>query len=101
MVKYQTVCRTQPAKKTVCIIKAKDACEDYLEFLEKNLPEMSSTSDLVKFKIYRSVQSAANNRKKGNCPPYFKQNSRSYAYPKKGVIEWLRQKMMHQQAYAA
>lgn len=95
------MCRTQPVKKTVCITKAKDACDDYLEYLEKNLPEFCYTADLVKYGIFKSAQSAANNRKSGNCPPYFHQNSKVYAYPKKGVIEFMRQKMMHQQAYAA
>lgn len=67
-----------------------DGIAAYLQRLQSVLPELLSASDLVYHGIYSSEESAQRARRRGNCPPYVKLNSRVIRYPKAALIEWLR-----------
>lgn len=69
-------------------------CEEYLEHLELKLPDLCTVKDLIRVGIYRSNMVASNARKSGNCPAYFQHyKGGKVTYPRKGVIEWLREKI--------
>lgn len=65
------------------------ACHDYIAKLEKALPELASTSDLVKAGIYRNAQAAYTARRRKDCPAYMDLPCRGIVYPRKGVCEYL------------
>lgn len=67
-----------------------DYCEDFIEKCATTLPELCSTSDLIKVGIFSSDQTAAIARRKGATPPYFHMPSRNIVYPRAGVIAYLR-----------
>lgn len=66
------------------------ACDDFISLVENAIPDMATTSDLVRVGIYRSDQAACNARRIGKCPEYFKFNDKVVFYPKKAVIEFLK-----------
>lgn len=70
-----------------------NACEDYIEAINKVLPDICTTKDLIKIGIFKSDQAAAYARKEGLSPDYFKLPTKTIFYPKKGVIEFLRKSM--------
>ena len=62
------------------------ACEEYLDKLEKELPEMCQAKDLIKAKIFNSPTAASEARVTGNSPPFFQLGKRSRVmYPRGGV----------------
>jgi hypothetical protein len=67
-----------------------NALNQFIRKLEIELPEVCSTTDLMKFGIYNSPQSARLARKKKRGPAYI-QMGRKVIYPKQGVIEFLKQ----------
>jgi len=66
------------------------ACDDFIQKIDRVLPEMATTRDLIKAGIFRSDQGAAAARKAGNCPEFFRFNNKVILYPKSGVLEFLR-----------
>lgn len=68
------------------------ACEEYIAHLEKILPEMCRTKDLVKAGIFQTDNGASLARQRGDTPEFFRINARVVLYPKKGVIEFLKSK---------
>lgn len=67
------------------------ACEEFILKMEKELPELCSTKDLVALGIYRSAQTAFYSRIRGDGPSYFKLGTR-IMYLRASVIEWLKGK---------
>lgn len=67
-----------------------NGCDDFLIWLESQLPDVCSVSDLVKAKIFLSPQCASHARKAGKTPSYFKLGQR-IMYPRKAVIQWLQE----------
>lgn len=65
------------------------ACDDFILKMEKTLPDIVETHELVKVGVYPSLQSAYHARKSKNSPDYFSIGRRVF-YPKSGIIEWLR-----------
>lgn len=84
--------KCQPTRTKIIEKPKRSSLDEFIELLEKNLPEMPDTSDLIKFGIFPTANSAANNRRSGNCPEYIQINKRNFRYPKKSVIEWVRTK---------
>ena len=72
-----------------------NACDEYIEMAEKELPDIVTTKDLIKIGMYRSDQAASVARRKGKCPGYFQFNKRVVIYPKKGVIDYLKTVKSH------
>lgn len=66
-------------------------CDEFIEKMERILPEICETSDLIAVGIFRSIQSAFYARDHGDTPDYF-QLVRRIVYPKKAVIKWLKEK---------
>lgn len=64
------------------------ALDKYIEKIRKELPEVCSVHDLVKFGFFTSEQQAYNSRKNGNGPECFRVNGR-YRYLRDSVIEYL------------
>lgn len=93
MAKCQTLCKSHASKKTVCMQKEKYSCDDYIDYLDRVLPESCTAGDLIKHGIFKSHQSLANNRKNRNCPFFIKYNTKVFIYPKKGVLEYVREKI--------
>lgn len=69
-----------------------NACEEFLAVLEKTLPDMVTTEELVAHGIYTTRQSAMRARKANEGPLFYKINKKRIIYPKRGVIDFLREK---------
>ena len=63
-------------------------CEDFIEKLRRELPELCTTKDLIKFGIYKNCSTAFLGRKMGHITEYFRLSRRTIVYPKKAVIEF-------------
>ncbi len=66
------------------------ACEEFILHMEKTLPELASTQDLIRLGIFGSDQAACAARKRKNGPEFFQMNDRVIRYPRNGVIEYLK-----------
>lgn len=64
------------------------AIDEYIQKIEKELPDPALTSDLVRAGLYSSVQAAYYARKINRAPSHFEIGHRVF-YPKASVIEWL------------
>lgn len=64
--------------------------ENYLAKLEKDLPDLLKTTDLVKLGYIKYIQDVHALRHRGACPPYFRVGKRVF-YPKEGVIKWIKE----------
>lgn len=64
-----------------------NALEQAISNIEAQLPEMCSTSDLMRIGLVNSHQAARALRKKNKGPSYFQLGKR-ILYPKKAVIEY-------------
>ena len=67
-----------------------NANEEYISLLQRDLPDLVEVKHLVKIGIYRHENAAYMARQKGDCPPFMRIPHRGIVYPKKGVIEFLR-----------
>lgn len=65
-------------------------CDEFIEKIERTLPEFSLTRDLVKLGLYSSVQCAYYARKTQNAPAYFEVGKKIF-YPKTAIIQWLKE----------
>lgn len=66
-----------------------DACDDFINRLDKELPELASTGDLIRAGIFKSHQAAYLARHSGTGPEFFRMYQKAL-YPKKGVLEFMR-----------
>jgi hypothetical protein len=66
------------------------ACEDFIQDFIKDMPNLVTTRDLIKYGFYKTDQAAASARRRGNGPEFFKLNGRVIVYPLKGIVEFLR-----------
>jgi hypothetical protein len=69
-----------------------DATSDYLEHVERALPALASTWDLIELGLFGSENAAYRARKRNDGPPYIRVNSRVIRYPKQGVLDFLRER---------
>lgn len=65
------------------------AIDEYIERVERELPDPALTADLVKAGLYSSIQSAYYARRINKAPPHFEIGHRVF-YPRAAVVEWLR-----------
>lgn len=65
------------------------ACDDFIEKVKRELPELCTTKDLVRLGIYKSPQAASHARKMGFSSPYFKLPTGTVVHPKAGIIQLL------------
>lgn len=65
--------------------------DQFLESVQRRLPELATPRDLVRCGLYRSAQAAYSARRSGKCPPYLRIPQRGIVYPKAGVVNFLRQ----------
>jgi len=69
-------------------------CEEYIQKIERDLPEFCGVKDLIKVGIFKSGTSACEARQSGNSPPYLQISKHGRVmYPKHEVIAWVRGKM--------
>lgn len=66
--------------------------EDYLKYLEQNLPILCKVRDLVQMKIYASAQGASYARKTGDAPPFMYISGNGIVYPRETLLQWLRKR---------
>jgi hypothetical protein len=64
--------------------------KDFIDDIEKKLPDLCTTNDLIKFKLFSSHFEANVRRKKGHPPDFIYFSKRRVVYPKTCVIAWLR-----------
>lgn len=64
-------------------------CEEYIDYVDRELPKMATTKDLIRVGIYRTDQAAAKARRKKLGPEFFQLNQRVVLYPKAAVIDFL------------
>lgn len=69
------------------------AINDYLIQLESNLPELTSSADLVKLGIFSSEAALCKARKSGNTPAFIKFSKGRIRYPRGSVITFLRERV--------
>lgn len=67
-----------------------DAIDRFIEMIEKSLPEMLKTKQLVELGIYNSAQAAYQARLANKSPPYIRIPNLGVVYPKAGVVDFLR-----------
>ena len=65
-------------------------CEEYINELMHDMPNLLTPKDLISCGIYKSHQAAYIARKNGTSPVFFNINHRGIVYPKKGIIEFLK-----------
>lgn len=90
--KYVPVTKVCCKSKEPCAIKNEkkdNACDQFIEFVKKHLPELATTKDLIKIGIFNTEAAASRNRRLGKGPHHFKINSRCIRFPKNAVIEYL------------
>ena len=69
------------------------ACDDYIENIEKMLPESCTVQDLIKVRIFTTAGMAYQARVSKDGPPYFQLgNRRKIIYPRNGIIQWLKER---------
>lgn len=69
------------------------ACDDYIEKIEKLLPESCTVQDLVRVKIFNTPGMAYQARIHKDGPPYFQLgNRKKIIYPRDGIIQWLKER---------
>lgn len=64
--------------------------EQFIETVQRRLPELATAKDLVRCGMYRSPQAAYAARRTGKCPPYLRIPQRGIVYPKNGVLQFLK-----------
>lgn len=69
-------------------------CEEYISYVERELPELASAKDLVRVGIYRCVNTVYSAKRDGHSPAYFQISCRNVMFPKKGVLQFLRSHMV-------
>ncbi len=65
------------------------SCDNFIAKARRDLPDLCSTEDLVRFGIYKSSQAAHHARNQGFAADYFKLPQGTIVYPKEGIINLL------------
>lgn len=63
--------------------------KNFIEEIEKQLPDLCTSQDLVELKLFSSPFEAMVRRKRGQPPEFLYLSKRRIVYPKSVVIEWL------------
>lgn len=66
---------------------------DFLTDLERKLPDLITSSQLVKLNLFGSETSLCKARKKGLSPDYIELTPRRIVYPKAAVLRFFKQRM--------
>ena len=66
-----------------------NACDKFIEKLQRELPDLCTTTDLVKTGIYKSPQAVWRARKTGVFVDFFKLPTGTIVHPKDGIIQML------------
>ena len=66
--------------------------EEWIDHLEKTLPNVIDSTQLIKAGVFCSSAQAFNLRKRKGEPEFLRISTRRVVYPKEGVIAWLRKK---------
>lgn len=69
-----------------------NACEEFIEKLDKQLPEICTIHDLIRAGIVTHRNTMEHYRKKNIGPPFLKLSQRKIYYPKEGILRWLKGK---------
>lgn len=72
-----------------------NALDEFINKIQKKLPSLCKTKDLINAGLYRSEQSAAYARKMGFGPEFFQFPSSEVLYPKESVIDYLKKAKNH------
>jgi hypothetical protein len=67
--------------------------EEWINNLEKTLPDVIAPTQLIKAGIFCSSAQAFNRRMRKQEPEFLRLSTARVVYPKKGVIAWLRKKL--------
>jgi hypothetical protein len=67
-----------------------NSCDKFIEKLQRELPELCTTTDLVKVGIYKSPQAVWRARKTGMFVDFFKLPTGTIVHPKDGIIQMLK-----------
>lgn len=66
--------------------------EKFIENIERKMPEIMSTKDLINLGMFKSRATWTNMRKRNQGPEYLIFNNKMIVYPKECVLKWLREK---------
>lgn len=72
--------------------------EEFINQLESELPEMCTTDDLVENRLFTSPVTAYIARENGKGPEFVALSRKNIIYPKKAVINWVRERAKLSQA---
>jgi hypothetical protein len=73
-------------------IVLKSISKEYLADLEAKIPELATSSDLVKLKLFSSEAALSKARKTGNSPDYIQISKGKILYPRAAVIQFFCQR---------
>lgn len=65
--------------------------EKFIENIEKKMPDIMSTKDLINLGLFKSRATWTNMRKRNQGPEYLIFNNKMIAYPKICVLKWLKE----------
>lgn len=65
--------------------------ENFLQTLEEQLPNICSSQDLIKFRIYLTESGLSRARSRGLSPKFIKFPNRRIIYLKSDVLAWMRE----------
>ena len=69
------------------------AFEGYIESIEEKLPELATSSDLVRLGLFSSESAVCRARKLGNSPDYIQISPGKILYPRKAVVTFYIQRV--------
>lgn len=64
--------------------------ENFLQTLEEQLPDICSSNDLIKFRLYLTESGLSRARAKGLSPKFIKFPNRRVIYLKSDILAWVR-----------
>jgi hypothetical protein len=68
-----------------------NSCDEFIEKLNRELPDVCTVNDLIKVGIISHRNIMNQFRKKKTGPPFLRISDRKIFYPKPGVLKWLRE----------
>jgi len=66
--------------------------ENFIDQIEKELPPLSTTRNLVKLGLFASKHAAVKSRNSGTKPEFLKLSEKRIVYPRDAIVEWLKQR---------
>ena len=64
--------------------------ESFIQILEEQLPEVCTSNDLLKFKIFESPSGISQARNKGHSPNFLKYPNGRVRYLKGDILAWVK-----------